>query len=383
MELGRFLVESHLREGRPVAELAAAHGVHRSWIYKLLARYRAEGEAGLELRSRRPTSSPTRIADLYEDEIVALRKELAEAGFDAGAVTIQVHLSRRHHDVPSVSTIWRVLKARGFVTPQPHKRPRSSLVRFVADLPNECWQMDVTHVELASGRAVEVLNVIDDHSRVCVASVARPVFTSPKVVASFLDAAGQWGFPAAVLSDNGAIFTAAYRNGMAAMESTLLSLGIEFRHSRPYHPQTCGKIERFHQTLKKYLVQQDPPATVRQLQTQLDAFVDYYNDVRPHRSLKRQTPTEAFAARVKASPRRPSIDTDGYRVRHDRVDKTGTITLRYRSRLRHIGIGRAHAGTRVIVLSAGPEVRVLLEDGQLISQLTIDPTRDYQPQGPP
>jgi transposase len=137
MDVGRYLVEAHLKEGRPVAVLAAEHGVHRSWIYKLLARYRDEGEAGLVPRSRRPHSSPTQISDLFEDDIVALRKELLDSGFDAGAETIHAHLAERWHNPPSVSTIWRVLKARGFVTPQPHKRPRSSFVRFVADLPNE------------------------------------------------------------------------------------------------------------------------------------------------------------------------------------------------------------------------------------------------------
>jgi transposase InsO family protein len=378
MDLGRFLVEAHLREGRPVAELAAAHGVHRSWIYKLLARYRAAGDTGLQPRSRRPLRSPTRISDLYEDEIVALRKELAEDGFDAGAVTIHTHLSRRHNDVPSVSTIWRVLKDRGFVVPQPHKRPRSSLVRFVADLPNECWQMDVTHVELAGGQTVEVLNVIDDHSRLCVSSMARTVFTSPKVVSTFYEAAGQWGLPASVLSDNGAIFTASYRNGVAAMESSLLSLGIEFKHSRPYHPQTCGKVERFHQTVKKYLAKQDPPTTTRQLQAQLDRFVAYYNEVRPHRAIGRRTPREAFEARTKASPRRSGIHVDGYRIRHDKVDKTGKVTVRYRSKLHHIGLGRALTGKRIILLTAGPKVRVIHQDGRLIRELTIDPKRNYQ-----
>jgi transposase len=148
MELGRYLVERHLREHTPEAELAAAHGVHRSWLYKILARHRAEGEAGLEPRSRRPHRSPTRIRHRFDDEIVALRKQLSEAGFDAGAQTIHAHLARRHDAPPSTSTIWRVLNARGFVTPQPHKRPRSSYVRFAAELPNECWQMDVTHLEL-------------------------------------------------------------------------------------------------------------------------------------------------------------------------------------------------------------------------------------------
>ncbi len=134
MGMERYLVEAHLREGRSVRELAKAHGVHRSWIYKLLARYRAEGESGLEPRSRRPRSSPTAIPAEIEDEILLLRKQLSEEGFDAGAVTIHWHLSRRHDTVPSVSSIWRVLKRRGFVTPQPNKRPRSSFIRFEANL---------------------------------------------------------------------------------------------------------------------------------------------------------------------------------------------------------------------------------------------------------
>src|SRR5580700_10901633 len=189
MDKGRFLIEMHLRTGRPIAELAKAHGVHRSGLYKRLARYRAEGEAGLEVRSKRPKRSPTRIADLYEDEIVALRKELADGGWDAGAVTIHTHLSRRHAKVPSVPTIWRVLRARGFVTPQPHKRPKSSLVRFVAEFPNECWQTDVTHVALADGTALEVMNVIDDHSRLCVASRVFVTTRSADVVRTLHNAA--------------------------------------------------------------------------------------------------------------------------------------------------------------------------------------------------
>ena len=135
---GRFLIEVHLRTGTPIGELAQAHGVSRSWLYKLLDRYRREGAAGLELRSRRPHRSPTRIADLWEDEIVSLRKELSDLGADAGAETIHFHLSQRHGTVPSVPTIWRVLRARGFVVHQPHKRPKSSWTRFCAEFPNEC-----------------------------------------------------------------------------------------------------------------------------------------------------------------------------------------------------------------------------------------------------
>jgi Integrase core domain len=234
---------------------------------------------------------------------------------------------------------------------------------------------------LADGRQVEILNFIDDHSRLCVASKAFLVTTSRDVVQTFTKAAETWGFPASVLSDNGAIYTASYRNGIAAMETELLSLGIEFRHSRPYHPETCGKIERFHQTLKKFLDKQDPATSLRHLQRQLDRFVRYYNEVRPHRGINRRTPVEAFEARTKARPRRRGIDTDGYRVRHDKVDVFGSVTLRYQSRLHHIGVGRRFAGQRVTLLVAGRDIRILDETNQFIRRLKLDPTRDYQRQG--
>jgi transposase InsO family protein len=184
-----------------LGELAKAHDVHRSWLYKLLARYRREGPAGLEPRSRRPRRSPTRVAGAWEDEIVELRKELSDLGVDDGAATIQVHLQRRHGTAPSISTIWRVLKARGFVTPQPKKRPKSSYIRFAADLPNECWQADVTHVVLTNGVVFEVLNVIDDHSRLCVASRAFVTAKSSDVVRTLHRAAEKAGYPATFLTD--------------------------------------------------------------------------------------------------------------------------------------------------------------------------------------
>lgn len=382
MEMATYLVTAVLVEGRSPREVAAAHGVSKTWVYELLARYRAEGDAGLVARSRRPRRSPTKISHRFEDDIVRVRKELVGAGYDAGAETIQVHLARqRRGDVPSVATIWRVLKARGFVTAQPHKRPKSSYIRFCADLPNECWQMDVTHVVLATGAEVEVLNIIDDHSRLCIASVARRVTKAIDVVATFHEAAAQHGYPASVLSDNGAIFTAEARHGVCVMESELLALGISFKHSRPYHPQTCGKVERFHQTLKKHLVAQRPPRTLPALQARLDRFVEYYNTVRPHRALGRRTPGAAFDARTKASPAKtPLVVAPHCRIRQDKVN-AGNVTLRYRSRLYHVAVGRRHEGTRVLVLVADLDIRVLTTEGQVLRHLTLDPNRLYQPLG--
>jgi transposase InsO family protein len=312
---------------------------------------------------------------------VELRKWLTEFGVDAGAATIAVHLEQRNGTAPAVSTIWRVLSRRGFVTPQPKKRPRSSYIRFVADQPNERWQGDVTHWALADETEVEILNVIDDHSRLLVASHTRVVFKATDVVTTFRHAINDYGPPASVLTDNGAIFTGAYRgHGRVALEIELAALHISFRHSRPYHPQTCGKVERFHQTEKKWLAKQPAAKTVTELQAQLDTFADYYNTRRPHRALNRKTPAVAFAARPKAAPSQtsPTI-ADHYRVRHDTIDTNGTITIRYQSRLHHIGIGRRHAGHNVLVLVHELEIRVVTTDGELLRELTLNPARDYQP----
>ena len=163
------------------------------------------------------------------------------------------------------------------------------------------------------------------------------------------------------------------------METELLALGIASKHSRPYHPQTCGKVERFHQTVKRFIAAQDAATSKKQLQHQLDRFVTYYDEIRPHRGIGRRTPAEVFAAREKATPSGPRIEAAGYRVRHDKVDKTGSVTLRYRSRLHHIGVGRAYCGWRVILLVAGRDVRILGLDGSPLRHLILDPTVDYQP----
>lgn len=383
MALARLVIMSVVVEGRSKSEVARDYRVSRRWVQKLVARYRVEGEAAFVPRSRRPRSSPRRISTAVEEEIVALRKSLSEQGLDAGAATIAFHLSGRRGHAPATSTIWRVLSRRGFVIPQPHKRPRSCYVRFEADQPNERWQADITHWALADGADVEILNIIDDHSRLLVGCRTRVVFKAADVVSDFHAAAATWGLPASLLTDNAAVFTGAPRGGgRVALEVQLRLLGIRFTHSRPYHPQTCGKVERFHQTLKRWLAKQPRAATVAQLQAQLDTFAGYYNTIRPHRAVHRRTPAQAFTARPKAGP--TGAATAGhYRIRTDKIDPSGVITLRHNSRLHHIGIGRAHAGTRVLILAADLHIRVITKHGQLLRELTLDPSRDYQPQHKP
>jgi transposase InsO family protein len=388
MSMARVVITAVTVEHRPVSQVARDYDVSRRWVQKLLRRYEAEGEAAFEPRSRRPRSNPRRIVTAQlEESIVELRKQLTNQGLDAGADTIRTHLLTRDDNppVPSAATIWRTLSRRGFVTPQPHKRPRSSWRRFEADWPNECWQADITHWPLADGVQVEILNVIDDHSRLLVASTARSVFKAGDVVADLGEAMARLGRPERMLTDNGAVFTGRYRGrGWVALERECVALGIKLGHSKPYHPQTCGKVERFHQTMKKRLAAQQPqPATVTELQAQLDTFRDYYNTHRPHRAIGRRTPADAWTARTRATPTRQGIRIDEqFRVRTDRVDTDGKLTLRHGSRLHHIGIGRHWAKTPVLMLIRELDIRIITEtDGELIRELTLDPTRDYQPTG--
>jgi hypothetical protein len=174
------------------------------------------------------------------------------------------------------------------------------------------------------------------------------------------------------------VFVGGYRSGKVALEYELQRLGVVFKNSRPYHPQTLGKVERLHQTLKRYLAKQPPAQTLAELQQQLDAFRHYYNHIRPHRALGRRTPLQAYSARSKARPAGTRAGTY-FRVREDRVDKTGKVSLRYDSKLYKIGLGRAYKGRAVKLLIANLQIRVIDSNGELLRELTLDPSRPYQP----
>ena len=382
MGLGRYVVEAVVVEGRSVGEVARQHGLSRSWLYKLIARYRQGGLTALEPRSRRPRSCSRAYGPELQAAIISLRHDLAAAGHDCGPHTIAHHLTLAFGSAPSVATIWRILRRAGLISPQPHKRPRSSWVRFTAELPNELWQADSTHWRLADGSDVEILNLLDDHSRLLLAADACTVVTAGDVLQTFCAATHIHGYPASLLTDNGAVFTGRSRRFKVMLEAELERLGITSKHSRPYHPQTCGKVERFHQTLKKYLAKQAPAPSLAVLQLQLDTFRLYYNQQRPHHALHGQTPLTAFHARLKARPS-PALPATEYRVRRDRVDACGRVTLRYFSRLYHVALGRAHKGERVTLFVADRTVRVVGPDGDLIRELTLDPSRNYQPLGHP
>ena len=387
MSKARLVITAVVVEGRRPGEVAATCGVSRSWVNELVARYRVEGETAFEPRSWRPKTSPTAIPVSTVELIVQLRRQLSTQGLDAGAASISWHLEHDHQVKVSRATVDRTLRRQGLVTPQPPKRPRSSYVRFQAEQPNEMWQADFTHYPLWGGEDAEILSWLDDHARYALSVTAHPRVTGPIVDGTFLAAVGVHGPPASTLTDNGMVFTtrlAGGRGGRNRFEATLARLGIIQKNSRPNHPTTCGKVERFQQTLKTWLTAQQPqPATITELQALVDVFVDVYNTQRPHRSLPNQAPPAvAYTARPKATPGERS-DTH-YRVRHDRIDKTGTVTLRHNGRLHHIGVGRTHTGAAVVVLVADLDVRVVdAATGELYRHLTLDPTRDYQPTGRP
>jgi transposase InsO family protein len=378
MQLARFLVEAVVLGKQSPNQLAREYAISRSWLFELIARYRREGPSALEPRPRRRARTRNQVAEAIVDAILELRAELAAAGLDAGPETIRQHLIVRFGSAPSRVTVWRILKRHGLITPEPHKRPKASFIRFQAELPNQLWQTDATEWQLADSTKVEILNLIDDHSRLCLASVALPTVKAADAVEMFFSAASEYGLPARFLSDNAAVFSGRSRGGRVALESELDRLGVEVVHSTPYHPQTCGKVERFHQTLKLFLAKQAPARSLAHLQLQLDAFRTIYNQQRPHRALDGKTPIQAFHARLKATPSTADREQVDYRIRRDRLDSYGRVTLRYLSRLRHFHVSYKHRGQQVMLLVAGDHVRAIAEDGQLLRELTLDADRDYQ-----
>jgi len=305
----RLVITAVVVEGRPVAQVAADYGVSRQWIYKLLARYRVEGEEAFEPHSRRPHNQPTAIPVATVELIIKLRRGLTRQGLDAGAHTIAWHLTEQHQLTASPATIWRILKRAGLITPEPNKKPQSSYICFAAEQPNQMWQVDFTHYRLTRpdgtpGADAEILCFLDDHSRYAISITCHQPVTGPAVVTTFRQAVADQGIPASVLSDNGMVFTTRFAGGRAGRDTIngfsalLRDLGVAQKHSKPNHPTTCGKVERFHQTLKKWLrAQPQQPQTVAELQALCDHFVNYYNTRRPHRSLNRRTPLAAYQAR--------------------------------------------------------------------------------------
>ncbi len=381
MDQNRVIVLAVLQMGLTPSEAARRFNVSRQWVHVLLARYRERGETGLEPGSRRPSHHPGTVSEDRRARIKAMRAELEAAGLDAGAESIADRLQRQGINPPAVSTIWRILRNAALVVPQPQKRPRSSWHRFEAAQPNQTWQSDFTHWTLTGGIDVEVISWLDDCSRYLLHISTHTRVSGITVTTTFTATAKEYGYPASTLTDNGMVYTTRFANGKGgpnAFEYLLKKLGITQKNGSPYHPQTQGKIERFHQTLKKWLALQPAAETARDLDQQLARFHHIYNQERPHRALDRKTPAEVYTSLPKAAP--VASSEQHWRVRYDKIDGVGTVSLRYESGMRHLAIGRAHKGKHVIMLIADTEVMIAdAFTGELLAEHTIDPSKSYQP----
>jgi transposase InsO family protein len=354
-------------------------GVSRQTAYKWRRRYRAEGRAGLEDRPRSPQRPAGRTAAIVEDRVVAIRKQLCEEGLDHGPASVRDRLAAEGTALAD-ATVWRILARRGQINPQPAKRPRSSWRRWERSRPNECWQGDDTHYILAGAQEVKVINLLDDHSRLNVDSLAVAWCRSSQVWESFCRAVGRYGLPAEFLNDNGGAWRS--RDGFApvAFQANLARAGVHQIHSSPYHPQTCGKVERFHQTQRRWLDAHPQARTVAELQHLLDTFRDMYNQQRPHRGIGRRTPASVWAAQPPATPPHTAAQPPTT-ISLREVTANGTVEPSTRVR---IGLGAEWAHHRVTVIRRGDHATVIDQaTGEIIRELDIDPTRRDQGTGRP
>jgi transposase InsO family protein len=376
MSKARVAVLKVVTKELSVTAAAAQYGYSRQHLHRLLARYREGGLDAVEPRSRRPRTNPQTTPEAVRDRIVELRVQLTANGLDAGPLTIAWHLEQEGHQAPSTSTIRRTLHTAGLIVPEPRKRPRSAYLKIITAQPNECWQSDFTHWRLEDGTDVEILNWLDDHSRYLISCTVHAPVTGDIVVKTFLAASNQHGLPAATLTDNGRVYTARHGGGRNAFEYLLAALRIVQKNGRPNHPQTQGKVERFHQTQKRWLSKQPAARTLAEVQHQLDAFRMIYNERRPHRELDRRTPATAYSDLPKAIP--AGGPSGHYRLRYDRLDELGKMSFRRAGRMHHLGVGYAHARKRVLAIADQTTITVTdLESGEILSTHHIDPTKTY------
>lgn len=374
MSVRRLIIEVDTAELN-VTRFCADHGVSTWFFYDLRRRYARDGEAALEPRSRAPHRVANRTPVAVIDLIVAIHKDLADRGLDSGPESVWDLLPGRleaGQRRPSASTIYRHLRHRGFTQTEPAKAPKTALRRFVAARADERWQIDATAWELADGTGVEMIDIIDDCTRVAT-SYATPQCTTASAFDAMVAAAQRWGWPQSVLTDNGAPFRGwpgDERPG--GLVATLAHLGISNARARPFHPQTCGKVERFHRTVKQRLDALPAAETIDELQAQLDNFLDHYNHQRRHRGINRQIPAELWANTPRSGPADRPLSLPSS-IHHATITGGTVWASRYR-----ISVGSAHNGQTATIIRTGNTADVFIA-GHHIRHLTIDPTRRDQP----
>jgi putative transposase len=365
-----------------VSEWCRVNGVDRRTFYRHRARILAEGH--WQERSRRPKTSPHATPEPVVSEIMRLRVELVpDNGADPIRDALQVLAAEQDWDtrgwqVPARATINRILGRAGLLDTNPRKRPKASLRRFAYARPRDCYQIDATEVVLTDGTRVVVFDVLDDCTRLLVACHAALSETSAAAIAAVTAACDEFGAPGIVLSDNGSAFTSRCRPNTkpSAFTVTVTGWGSKLIHSSPYHPQTCGKVERHHQTLKRWLACQPvQPATLAELQTLLERYREYYNTRRRHSALGRRTPHEAWAgAEHLGGPQHLPVQDDAT-IHQLKVSDKGTINL---GRGRRIRVGTAHAAQTITIVADHDRATAYTSDGDPIGYIHLDHTKNYQ-----
>ena len=379
LQLAGAVLQSPDSSGESVTALCERLGISRQTFYTYRRRVAEQGLAGLTPRSRRPLSSPNTTKPEMVEAIVRARKQLEEEGWDNGATSIHARLASTGLAVPTIRTVHRVLVGQGLVVPDPKKRPRSSLRRFEFPATDDCWQIDGMEFVLSdpAGTKVVIFQVIDDHSRFEVADLAWPAEDTIGAWTAFSRAvATGYGPPVMVLSDNGTAFTGKHMGKIVRFEKNLAALGVRLINSRPYHPQTCGKNERAHRTLRHWL-SLHTPTSLPALQTLLDTYRPLFNN-RPHQALNGKTPTEQRLSGRRRAPHQPTpitLPAPTVASAHT-VDARGTIHRNHHT----IRVGSAYIGQPVTAYTTGTHMMIFYKD-HLIIDLTLDPTRTYQPNG--
>jgi transposase InsO family protein len=358
-----------------VSAFCRCQKISRQTFYKYRRRFREDGLAGLEERSRRPKCSPGQTAAEVEEAVLRKRKQLIEQGLDHGAQSIVWALDGDEVAVPSPSTVWRILTRHGVIVAQPQKRPKSATKRFCFSRPNECWQSDWTQWHLAEGSPVAIAGSLDDHSRYVPGLHARlGQGTADLVWSVMLAGITECGIPSMSLADNGMVYTGRLHAFEAAFEANLRALGTRTINSTPSHPQTCGKIERFWQTLKKWLRARPAPATIAELNDLLEQFRNFYNHHRPHRALRGATPAQAFTATQAARPADRPLPAPVFITRHTVGEKSGNLFVPpYK-----VNVGLRWAGHQCDSIRDGDHIAIF-SASTLVREFTADPHRNYQP----
>jgi transposase InsO family protein len=332
MEQREEFVRLALAPGANMSELCRRFRISRAKGYKWRERYLKEGRAGLADRSRRPLHSPSRTVPAIEDEVLRIRKASNNAW--GGRKIAKVMQRTGAVEVPSPSTITEILRRRGKLEDRSHEHPGPHQ-RFERAAPNELWQMDFKgHFEMARGRC-HPLTVLDDHSRYSLTISACGNEQDATVRAQLVPVFRRYGLPLAMLMDNGSPWGDAGDQPHTIFTVWLMQLGVRVTHSRPLHPQTQGKDERFHRTLKAEVLNGKSFRDLSACQREFDRWRHVYNHERPHEALALATPAERYRAGTRSYPETlPTIEYGpGDIVR--RVDLDGQIS--FKGRRLHVG----------------------------------------------